>query len=98
MLLFCLRHPIRQHRQRAVRLFRVVAGQVNLEIVFSIHAFVHHELHRELCTLTRLEYHRTDGRGRRSTPFHDFDIRLLTEPQGLVANIRNFEGNFDRLA
>lgn len=54
MLPFCLRHPVRQHRQLAVRLFGVVAGQVDLEVVFSIHAFMHHELHRELCILAGL--------------------------------------------
>jgi len=54
--------PIGQHSNGFVRVIGVVAFDVDLEIVGSIHAFVHHEYAGfERCALTGLENHRTDG-------------------------------------
>ena len=85
------RHPIGQHRQSAVWLLRVVARQVHAEIMFAVHTFVHHKLHRKGCTLSRFESHRTDGRRGRSAPLHDFDIGIFAKPQDLISNIGELE-------
>src|SRR3990172_10841657 len=97
LFLFCSWHPIRKHCYGAIGLLGIVAGQMNSEVMLPFHTLVHHELHREICALPGLEYHRTDGRSRWSTPLHDFDIRLLFEAEWLIPNIRNLKSHLDRL-
>ena len=60
---------------------------MHLEIVHSIHAGVHHELHFESGRLSRFEGHRTDGRCGWSAPLDDFNIWSLGKTQGLVTDI-----------
>jgi hypothetical protein len=102
-ILFCLisfwsGYPVRQHRQGVIGLFGIITGQVDTEVMLAAHVAMHQEFHGEIGALTGLEYHRTDGRNRRSTPFDDINIGLFFETEGLVPNIRNFEAHLNRLA
>ncbi len=40
-------YPVGQHRQDAVGLLGIIAGQMNPKIMLSVHAFMHGELHRD---------------------------------------------------
>ena len=59
---------------------------------------MHPELDRQGGALAGLEYHRTDGRSRGSTPLHNFDVRRFVESQDLISGIGEPEGYLDRLA
>jgi len=61
---------------------------MHLEIMHSIHAGVHHELHFESGRLSWFEGHRTDGWCGRSASLDDFNVRRFGKTQGLVTDIR----------
>ena len=90
-----LRHPVRQHLHRPVGASRVVADEVETEIVRPAHVAVHHEDHRHRSLLARPKDHRTDGRCGRSTPLDDFNPRFLAEAQRLVADIGQLDVHLD---
>ena len=70
---------------------------MHTEIMLAAHIAMHHKLHRQRGLLTGIEDHRTDGRCRRSTSLHDFDVRLPLEGQWLIANIGDLKFDLDRL-
>jgi hypothetical protein len=62
-------------------------------IVWSVHAFVHHEYTGLDCgAFTRLEYHRTDGQLRRSAPLQYFNVGIFFEAQSPVTGVGDFDG------
>lgn len=75
-----LRSPIGYHAHNVIGGVRIVRYQMNTEVMWSIHAFVHHEDGRfNHSAVTGFKDHRTDGQFRRSAPLPDFDIGLLLE-------------------
>lgn len=66
--------------------------------MLAFHAGVHGELHGDGGGFAGFERHRTDGRDRRSTPLHDFDIRGFGKLKRSIANIGQGKAGFDWLA
>ena len=65
---------------------------MNPEIVRTVHAFMHREnTGFNDRAFARFEYHRTDGKLRRSAPLQYFDVRLFLEPQGAIACVSDFD-------
>ena len=63
------RHPARKDGQLFIRPFWIVGAQVDTEVVWPIHAFVHGKAQRHLGLFARLDGRRTDGSaGRKPLP------------------------------
>ncbi len=86
-----LLYPIRQHFHGLLRLFGIICHEIHPEVMFAAHIPMHHELHGDRRLLTWIEDHRPDGRCGWSTPFDDFNVRLLREAQWLIADVGHFE-------
>lgn len=75
-----------------VGIFWVICYEMHRIIVFSVHAWVHHEdAGCDVRALAGLEDHRTDGQLGRSASLQNFDIRLLFEAQPAVAVVGDFD-------
>ncbi len=93
---YWLWNPVGKESYFLVRLSWIVGLEVQAEIVLAAHVAVHHVFQRDSGAFTRLEGHRTDGRGGRSAPLLYFYIRRFGKAQGLVANIGDPDVIFDR--
>lgn len=92
-LSFCLRYPIGYYIHNHIRIYRVVGPEMNSEVMWTIHAFVHHEdTGLDNCAFTGLEDHRTDGKLRGSAPLNYLDVRVFLETPCAVACVRHFDG------
>ncbi len=74
-----LLHPIGEDLDDFIRLGWIIGLQMQAEIVLAAHIPVHHVFHRNHGAVTRLDDHRTDGRGGGSAPLLDFHERRLAE-------------------
>lgn len=79
--------PVREHSQLLLRLKRIVGLENDSEVVLAFHAFMHHELHREIGLLTWLQGRRTDDNSGRSAALDDFGHRWDRDRQWLVAGV-----------
>lgn len=72
----CSIHPIRQHGQFFVGLYRVICLQIDPEVVWPCHARMHGKCHRELRFAPWIYGRRTDDSAGRSAALHDPHLRL----------------------
>lgn len=84
-----LRDPVGKDLNFLVWLGLVVGNEVQAEVMRAAHVAVHEVFQGNYGAFAGLDGHRTDDRGRRSTPCSYFDVRGFGEPQGLIAYIGN---------
>jgi hypothetical protein len=87
------RDPIGKDVHDQIGVNRIIADEVDCKIMWTIHAFVHHEG----CGFYRgafswIEDHRTDGQIRRSTPLQYLDEGLFLEAQDPVTSVGDLDG------
>lgn len=76
-----------------VRLCGVVRDEVDSKIMWTIHAFVHHEYAGlDQGTFTGFEDHRTDSQFGGSTALQNLDVRGLLETQCAIPVVGDLDG------
>lgn len=86
--------PVGSYIQLRNRLGGIVRLQVQAKVMLPLHAFVHGELELKGGRAAWLDGHRTDDWCRRSTPFQHLHLWNIQNAQRLVADVRDFVGDF----